>query len=113
MCLVMLLVFCCDYARGLVESCGDSALDSEKAIDSNEVTQKASSPPRVANIMELSKEDQDTLETMDKEDAKLGEEIAAIKNKGTYRILPFKNASNLVVLRGTSKLPRSSHLSRT
>jgi len=32
--------------------------------------------------LKLSKEDQDTLESLDKEDAKLGEEMAALKSKG-------------------------------
>ncbi|XP_024361636.1 uncharacterized protein [Physcomitrium patens] len=41
--------------------------------------------PKTGNgvpALKLSKEDQDTLENMDKEDAKLGEELAALKSKG-------------------------------
>jgi len=79
------------FHREPLETSGDPALDSEltaKAND-NEVSQKTSSPPSRASrggngvaILELSKEDQDALETLDKEDAKLGEEMAALKSKG-------------------------------
>jgi hypothetical protein len=71
-----------------LETSGDPSLDSELPNDT-EVTQKpSSSPPGTSEggngvaVMELSKEDQDTLESLDKEDAKLGEEMAALKSKG-------------------------------
>lgn len=70
-----------------LEMSGDPSLDSELPNDT-EVTQKTVSPPGTSEggngvaIMELSKEDQATLESLDKEDAKLGEEMAALKSKG-------------------------------
>lgn len=42
----------------------------------------ASKDDNGVSSLKLSKEDQDALETLDKEDAKLGEEMAALKSKG-------------------------------
>lgn len=84
-------------ASGLFQKTSDSALTQNCCTESeadqrmihpaqkslpSEVTVTATPRGLRAISLELSKEDQDALETLDKEDAKLGEEIAAVKSKG-------------------------------